>query len=174
MLDASKNSQDGTLLKLAHRRIRGSVLGPRTSRGPRAEQLCWGAVPARNERFSAKRSSSDSTQRNTLGSMQLLLSGYLAPIGAHCGRDARAPRALRAFLLTTVYWLLATSPLPRHERPVKLGPFDRRVNYCPVIHVGPKPPREGRAGLTLDRVFKGQGFVMTHRRALLICAGFPL
>jgi hypothetical protein len=81
--------------------VRPPLAGTTGIAGSPAEQLCWGAVPARNERFSAKTGSSDSTQRNAINSMRLLTGGFFAPIGAHCGRDARAPRALRVLALTS-------------------------------------------------------------------------
>jgi hypothetical protein len=52
--------------------------------GTPAEQLCWGAVPACNERFSAKRSCSDSIQGGAINWMRPLTQGHFAPIGAHC------------------------------------------------------------------------------------------
>jgi hypothetical protein len=50
---------------------------------------CWDrGHPVRNERFSAKRSSSNSTQGEAINSTRSLTKGLFAPKGAHCGREA--------------------------------------------------------------------------------------
>jgi hypothetical protein len=73
--------------------------------------------PACNERFSAKRSSIDSIQGNAINSMRPLPRGPFAPIGAHCGRDARAPRALRVFKVPR----LTTAARPRGRGHIALA-----------------------------------------------------
>jgi hypothetical protein len=56
-------------------------------------------IPARNERFSAKNKSIDSSKGGASNSTRPRTKSSFAPIGAHCGRDARAPRALRVLQL---------------------------------------------------------------------------
>jgi hypothetical protein len=78
-------------------------------------------IPACNERFSAKRSSSDSTHGDAIYSMQPLTKGLFAPYGAHCGRDARAPRERFAFLPDPSPLPLTLPPRSPHQLSTAVG-----------------------------------------------------
>jgi hypothetical protein len=73
-------------------------------------------IPACNERFSAKRSSSVGTQDGAINSTRSLTNGFFAPIGTHCRRNACAPSYAQLVPLKQLFLMLLFAPIGAHCR----------------------------------------------------------